>query len=48
MGDARRNRDTSAATLARRIKKWRRWAVEMREHGWMVVEPETNREVGDR
>jgi hypothetical protein len=34
-----RHRDTSAAILARRVKKWRRWASELRENGWTVVEP---------
>ena len=36
----RRNTDTTAATQARRVKKWRRWAQEMREHGWTVSEPD--------
>jgi hypothetical protein len=42
---SRRNRDTSAATRARQMRKWRRWAVEMRAAGWTVAEPETERTV---
>lgn len=32
---------TAAATRARRMTKWRRWAAEMRENGFTVTEPET-------
>ncbi len=42
----KRKRDTSAANYARRVRKWRRWAVEMREHGWTVTEPPAGREEG--
>lgn len=35
----RRNTDTRAATLARQMKKWQRWADEMRAAGWTVEEP---------
>lgn len=35
-----RNRDTSAAVAARVRTKHERWAAEMREAGWGVLEPE--------
>ena len=35
-----RSRDTGPAIFARRMKKWRRWAEEMRDNGWTVQEPE--------
>lgn len=34
-----RNTDTAAATMARVVRKRRRWAEELREAGWMVMEP---------
>lgn len=26
----------------RRLRKWRRWAAELKENGWRVSEPEEN------
>lgn len=37
--DKRRHNDTSAAIYARRMRKWRRWALEMQEHGWNGGKP---------
>lgn len=36
---------TAAATRARRMTKWRRWATEMRENGFSVREPRGSGEV---
>lgn len=38
---------TAAATRARRMTKWRRWAAEMRENGWSVAEPGTQPGIPD-
>lgn len=31
---------TAAATRTNQMRKWRKWAMEMRANGWTVVEPE--------
>lgn len=43
----RRNTDTTAATYSRRLKKWRRWAEEMRANGWAVAEPQSEETPND-
>jgi hypothetical protein len=45
----RRNQDTSHATRANVLRKWRRWAEELRSAGWSVEEPpETTEEITEQ
>jgi hypothetical protein len=43
----RRNRDTTAATAARRRGRKERLAAELRDAGWLPVPPERAEEVRD-